>query len=168
MIRPIRDRIREFPTDPGVYLMKDKAGKIVYVGKAANLRSRLRSYFARSGDERFFVRLLDDVLGDMQSDRPMDRLICGDVGYGKTEIAVRAAFKAVQDGKQVAVLVPTTLRPEHPEDLLERAIRRDRRFDPSARLALVPMGEDWLVIPVAQARGVARPLLAAWLEEGAR
>ena len=39
----------------------------------------------------------------------MDRLICGDVGYGKTEIAVRAAFKAVQDGKQVAVLVPTTL-----------------------------------------------------------
>ena len=40
---------------------------------------------------------------------PMDRLICGDVGYGKTEIAVRAAFKAVQDGKQVAVLVPTTL-----------------------------------------------------------
>ncbi len=40
---------------------------------------------------------------------PMDRLICGDVGYGKTEIAVRAAFKAVQDGKQVAILVPTTL-----------------------------------------------------------
>ena len=40
---------------------------------------------------------------------PMDRIICGDVGYGKTEIAVRAAFKAVQDGKQVAVLVPTTL-----------------------------------------------------------
>ena len=40
---------------------------------------------------------------------PMDRLVCGDVGYGKTEIAVRAAFKAVQDGKQVAVLVPTTL-----------------------------------------------------------
>ena len=39
----------------------------------------------------------------------MDRLVCGDVGYGKTEIAVRAAFKAVQDGKQVAVLVPTTL-----------------------------------------------------------
>src|SRR5690348_17759988 len=45
----------------------------------------------------------------MQQPVPMDRIICGDVGYGKTEIAVRAAFKAVQDGKQVAVLVPTTL-----------------------------------------------------------
>ena len=45
----------------------------------------------------------------MEKTVPMDRLICGDVGYGKTEIAVRAAFKAVQDGKQVAVLVPTTL-----------------------------------------------------------
>ncbi len=45
----------------------------------------------------------------MERSVPMDRLICGDVGYGKTEIAVRAAFKAVQDGKQVAVLVPTTL-----------------------------------------------------------
>ena len=52
---------------------------------------------------------IEDVKRDMESTRPMDRLICGDVGYGKTEIAVRAAFKAVQDGKQVAILVPTTL-----------------------------------------------------------
>ncbi len=52
---------------------------------------------------------IDEVKGDMEKPVPMDRLICGDVGYGKTEIAVRAAFKAVQDGKQVAVLVPTTL-----------------------------------------------------------
>ncbi|MGN6162634.1 MAG: transcription-repair coupling factor, partial [Marmoricola sp.] len=52
---------------------------------------------------------VDEVKADMQRVVPMDRLICGDVGYGKTEIAVRAAFKAVQDGKQVAVLVPTTL-----------------------------------------------------------
>ena len=52
---------------------------------------------------------IDEVKEDMQKPVPMDRLICGDVGYGKTEIAVRAAFKAVQDGKQVAVLVPTTL-----------------------------------------------------------
>ena len=54
----------------------------------------------------------DDVKKDMESPRPMDRLICGDVGYGKTEIAIRAAFKAVQDGKQVAVLVPTTILAE--------------------------------------------------------
>lgn len=50
-----------------------------------------------------------DVKKDMESDRPMDRLICGDVGFGKTEVAIRAAFKAVDNGKQVAVLVPTTI-----------------------------------------------------------
>jgi transcription-repair coupling factor (superfamily II helicase) len=55
---------------------------------------------------------IDEVKRDMEGDRPMDRLICGDVGYGKTEIAVRAAFKAVMDGTQVAVLVPTTLLAE--------------------------------------------------------
>ena len=55
---------------------------------------------------------IDEVKRDMESDRPMDRLVCGDVGYGKTEIAVRSAFKAVMDGKQVAVLVPTTLLAE--------------------------------------------------------
>jgi transcription-repair coupling factor (superfamily II helicase) len=52
---------------------------------------------------------IDEVKRDMERQIPMDRLVCGDVGFGKTEIAVRAAFKAVQDGKQVAVLVPTTL-----------------------------------------------------------
>lgn len=52
---------------------------------------------------------INEVKADMEKSVPMDRMICGDVGYGKTEIAVRAAFKAVQDGKQVAVLVPTTL-----------------------------------------------------------
>ena len=63
---PIRARLSEFPTSPGVYLMKDKKGAVVYVGKATNLRSRLRSYFASGGDDRFFVRLLDRVLGDIE------------------------------------------------------------------------------------------------------
>ncbi|MDR1825151.1 MAG: transcription-repair coupling factor [Bifidobacteriaceae bacterium] len=64
---------------------------------------------------------IDEVKADMQRPVPMDRLICGDVGYGKTEIAVRAAFKAVQDGKQVAVLVPTTLLvQQHMETFSER------------------------------------------------
>ena len=49
------------------------------------------------------------VKADMEKDQPMDRLICGDVGFGKTEIAIRAAFKAVDNGKQVAILVPTTI-----------------------------------------------------------
>ncbi|MFA5072851.1 MAG: transcription-repair coupling factor [Nitrospirota bacterium] len=52
---------------------------------------------------------IEEVLSDMQRPRPMDRVVCGDVGYGKTEVALRAAFKAVEDGFQVAVLVPTTL-----------------------------------------------------------
>ena len=64
---------------------------------------------------------IDEVKADMEKPQPMDRLICGDVGYGKTEIAVRAAFKAVQDGKQVAVLVPTTLLvSQHAETFTER------------------------------------------------
>ncbi|QAY69002.1 transcription-repair coupling factor [Xylanimonas protaetiae] len=64
---------------------------------------------------------IDEVKADMEKSTPMDRLICGDVGYGKTEIAIRAAFKAVQDGKQVAVLVPTTLLvQQHFETFSER------------------------------------------------
>lgn len=64
---------------------------------------------------------INEVKGDMEKSVPMDRVICGDVGYGKTEIAVRAAFKAVQDGKQVAVLVPTTLLAEqHLQTFTER------------------------------------------------
>jgi transcription-repair coupling factor (superfamily II helicase) len=63
----------------------------------------------------------EDVKRDMEAPRPMDRLVCGDVGYGKTEVAIRAAFKAVQDGKQVAVLVPTTILAEqHQETFSER------------------------------------------------
>src|SRR3954469_18343915 len=64
---------------------------------------------------------IEEVKADMEKPIPMDRLVCGDVGYGKTEISVRAAFKAVQDGKQVAVLVPTTLLvQQHLETFTER------------------------------------------------
>ena len=67
------------------------------------------------------LHVLSQVKGDMEKAKPMDRLICGDVGYGKTEIAVRAAFKAVMDGKQVAVLVPTTiLAQQHFDTFQER------------------------------------------------
>ena len=64
---------------------------------------------------------IDDVLKDMTSDKPMDRLICGDVGFGKTEVAMRAAFLATQSGKQVMVLVPTTLlAQQHYENFKDR------------------------------------------------
>src|SRR5690606_25985712 len=55
------------------------------------------------------ARATEDVKHDMQQPHPMDRLVCGDVGFGKTEVAIRAAFKAATEGKQVAVLVPTTI-----------------------------------------------------------
>src|SRR4029078_3541465 len=64
---------------------------------------------------------IDEVKADMEKSVPMDRVISGDAGYGKTEIAVRAAFKAVQDGKQVVILVPTTLlAQQHLSTLSER------------------------------------------------
>lgn len=64
---------------------------------------------------------IEDVIRDMERSRPMDRLVCGDVGYGKTEVAMRGAFKAAMDGKQVAVLVPTTvLAQQHLESFRKR------------------------------------------------
>lgn len=67
------------------------------------------------------LRVIEEVKADMERPRPMDRLVCGDVGYGKTEVAVRAAFKAVSEGRQVAVLVPTTvLAHQHYETFAER------------------------------------------------
>ncbi|MRI00768.1 transcription-repair coupling factor [Kriegella sp. EG-1] len=74
----------------------------------------------------------EDVKRDMESERPMDRLICGDVGFGKTEIAIRAAFKAVDNGKQVAVLVPTTIL----------AFQHHKTF--SERLKEMPVTVDYL------------------------
>lgn len=66
-------------------------------------------------------RAIEDVKRDMENDEPMDRLVCGDVGFGKTEVAIRAAFKAVMDGKQVAVLAPTTiLAQQHFNNFSER------------------------------------------------
>ncbi|MCA1480747.1 DEAD/DEAH box helicase, partial [Bradyrhizobium sp. NBAIM08] len=75
---------------------------------------------------------VDEVKADMRRVVPMDRLVCGDVGYGKTEIAVQAAFKAVQDGKQVAVLVPTTIL----------ALQHGRTF--GERLKEFPVTVDYL------------------------
>src|SRR5690625_4716085 len=67
------------------------------------------------------LRCITEIKADMEKERPMDRLLCGDVGYGKTEVAIRAAFKAITDGKQVAVLVPTTiLAQQHYQTFTER------------------------------------------------
>ncbi|WKV07775.2 transcription-repair coupling factor [Thermoanaerobacterium sp. CMT5567-10] len=67
------------------------------------------------------LRCIEEIKKDMESDKPMDRLLCGDVGYGKTEVALRAAFKAVADGKQVAFLCPTTILAEqHYNNFVQR------------------------------------------------
>ena len=78
------------------------------------------------------LKATNDIKHDMESARPMDRLVCGDVGFGKTEVAIRAAFKAVTDGKQVAVLVPTTVL----------ALQHYKTF--SERLRNVPCTIDYL------------------------
>ena len=90
---------------------------------------------------------IDEVKGDMEKPLPMDRIICGDVGYGKTEVAVRAAFKAVQDGKQVAVLVPTTLLAhQHLQTFTERmaqfpvTIKELSRFTPAPDVDAIGQG----------------------------
>ena len=80
------------------------------------------------------LRAVDDVKRDMESQRPMDRLICGDVGYGKTEVALRAAFKAINDGKQVAVLTPTTvLAQQHYRTMSNRLARFPVRVEMLSR-----------------------------------
>lgn len=85
------------------------------------------------------LKSVDDIVGDMTSDKPMDRLVCGDVGFGKTEVAMRAAFKAIEGRKQVAVLAPTTvLSFQHLETFQKRfkgwpvTIRALNRFVPTA------------------------------------
>ncbi len=76
------------------------------------------------------VKATEDIKRDMEAPHPMDRLVCGDVGFGKTEIAVRAAFKAATDGKQVAVLVPTTiLALQHYRTFSERLVQLPVRVD---------------------------------------
>ncbi|MBV9310259.1 MAG: transcription-repair coupling factor, partial [Solirubrobacterales bacterium] len=92
--------------------------------------------FSETADQRDAIEF---VKSDMETSRPMDRLICGDVGYGKTEVALRAAFKAVQDGKQVMLLVPTTiLAQQHFGTFSERlkdypvTVEQVSRFRPAA------------------------------------
>jgi transcription-repair coupling factor (superfamily II helicase) len=111
---------------------REIAGELVKL-YASRLRSKGHSFGADTPWQRELedlfayeetpdqLRAIDEVKDDMERPVPMDRLVCGDVGYGKTEIAVRAAFKAVADGKQVAVLVPTTiLAQQHFATFVER------------------------------------------------
>ncbi len=105
-------RVRKAMQDMAAELLKLYAQRTTAQGTAFSKDNEFQKEF----EDSFDYRETDDQLSairaikyDMESTTPMDRLLCGDVGYGKTEVAMRAAFKAVQDGKQVAVLTPTTI-----------------------------------------------------------
>lgn len=105
-------------------LIKLYAEREAQVGYAFSEDTELQSAFEgafpyQETDDQ--LQCIEEIKQDMERERPMDRLLCGDVGYGKTEVAIRAAFKAVTDGKQVAILVPTTiLAQQHFETMQER------------------------------------------------
>ncbi len=110
-----KERVRKKVREMAARLLALYAGRRVARGFSFSPRTELHrefdSFFAyeETPDQ---VKAIQDITADMESDAPMDRLVCGDVGYGKTEVAMRAAFKAVYDNTQVAVLVPTTILAE--------------------------------------------------------
>ena len=103
-----KSRVKDIARDLIKLYAERRAKKGFAFGKDTYLQDELEASFIYE-DTPDQVKATRDVKRDMEKDAPMDRLVCGDVGFGKTEIAVRAAFKAVNDSKQVAVLVPTTI-----------------------------------------------------------
>ncbi len=106
--RRVRERAREMARELlELYAARERARGHAFTSDTPWQQEMEEAFaFEETPDQR---RAIEDVKVDMEAQRPMDRLVCGDVGYGKTEVALRAAFKAVMDGKQVAVLVPTTI-----------------------------------------------------------
>jgi transcription-repair coupling factor (superfamily II helicase) len=119
-----KERVAEAVTDLAAELLAVQARRATEAGIAYPQDTEWQREFEGSflyQETEDQLRALDEVKTDMTRPRPMDRLLCGDVGYGKTELAVRAAFKAVEYGKQVAVLVPTTvLAEQHHQTFRER------------------------------------------------
>ena len=103
-----RKKVKELAFDLIELYAKRKLQKGYAFGPDSYLQHTLESSFIYEDTPDQFSAT-EDVKRDMESEQPMDRLVCGDVGFGKTEVAIRAAFKAVDNGKQVAVLVPTTI-----------------------------------------------------------
>ena len=106
--RRVRERTREMARELlDLYAARERARGHAFAPDAPWQREMEDAFlYDETPDQR---KAIEDVKRDMEAGRPMDRLVAGDVGYGKTEVALRAAFKAVMDGRQVAVLVPTTL-----------------------------------------------------------
>ncbi len=106
--RRVRERTREMARELlALYAAREQAGGLAFPADTPWQREMEEAFaYEETPDQR---KAIEDVKRDMESPRPMDRLVAGDVGYGKTEVALRAAFKAVMGGRQVAVLVPTTI-----------------------------------------------------------
>jgi transcription-repair coupling factor (superfamily II helicase) len=126
-----KQRLKEIAFDLIQLYAKRKTEKSFAFSSDNYLQIELESSFIYE-DTPDQIKATLDVKADMETDKPMDRLICGDVGFGKTEVAIRAAFKAATDGKQVVILVPTTLL----------AFQHFRSF--SARLKEFPVRVDYL------------------------
>ena len=106
--KKIKDSLRELAGELlKVYATREMSKGHVYSNNSVLMQDFADSFeYVETEDQ---LKAIEDVLEDLEQEKPMDRLICGDVGYGKTEVAMRAAFSAVLDKKQVAVLVPTTI-----------------------------------------------------------
>ena len=106
--RRVRERTREMARELlGLYATRESKMGHSFAGDTPWQREMEQAFAYEETPDQW--KAIEDVKRDMESPKPMDRLVSGDVGYGKTEVAVRAAFKAVMDGKQVAVLAPTTI-----------------------------------------------------------
>lgn len=126
-----KSRVKKIAFDLIKVYAKRRLEKGFQYGPDSYLQNELEASFIYE-DTPDQSKSTEDVKRDMESERPMDRLICGDVGFGKTEVAIRAAFKAVDNGKQVAVLVPTTIL----------AFQHHRTF--TERLKEMPVTVDYL------------------------
>lgn len=130
----LKERIKDIANK----LIKVAAERMLKKGKAiADPDHLYQEFVARFGFNETDDQLhaIEDIVADMQSGKPMDRLICGDVGFGKTEVALRAAFLAVMSGMQVALVVPTTLLArQHYKTFIERFKGLPMRIDQASRL----------------------------------
>ncbi|UJH68706.1 transcription-repair coupling factor [Allomuricauda sp. SCSIO 65647] len=126
-----KSRVKKIAFDLIKVYAKRRLEKGFQYGPDSYLQHELEASFLYE-DTPDQAKSTEDIKKDMESERPMDRLICGDVGFGKTEVAIRAAFKAIDNGKQVAILVPTTIL----------AFQHNKTF--KERLADMPVTIDYL------------------------
>jgi len=133
--RKAQERIRDVAAELlEIYAKRETRTGFSYHYEEANYRAFVAEFpFEETPDQQSAI---DNVLANMRSDKPMDHLVCGDVGFGKTEVAMRAAFIAVQAGKQVALLAPTTLlTQQHLENFRDRFANWPVRIDSLSRFS---------------------------------